>query len=363
MALEGRSLQDAHFATGGSVPLHTDGGFSTLYAVSPFKAQLVAMMLSANVDVDPPSEQTFDIFVNDADIGVDLRMPTGLLEDESALVYPDSEVFLNPGDNVYVESNGENVTAGNALVGFLLRSMEARDLRVASLYGGDMSTFQTATSQPAVGAVVPRDGEIIGVVAHIHNNASDALSTVNILKNGVDTGIDFLFPSGILVGAGAVCSLSGAPIPVRAGDLLLSESNGEQIAASNLGIGYLFRSAGNQREIYLYGGRQAALQTNLNQASDAAMLPGPCRIIGAAIHVEGATDAVSLPDARINGEATPAVARLVIPNGMSANTGQFVGVDQQRFGIAGARLRAQSATVATQTGACAVNYTWIVERE
>lgn len=94
----------------------------------------------------------------------------------------------------------------------------------------NISALQTNGSTSDT-VVIPDRGELVEVICKVHV-AIDADLTLDIQKNGADTGVDITIPSGTADEAGVVAR-PGARVEFEVGDSLRLASNGEQTAAGD----------------------------------------------------------------------------------------------------------------------------------
>ena len=92
--------------------------------------------------------------------------------------------------------------------------------------GGSLSDIGTADRASPI-VTVPDDGRLNAVAVGIRTAATTAVvTTFDVFKNSVDTGVDLSIPASMAVNTGAVGTLDGN-VDVVAGDMLHLVTNGE----------------------------------------------------------------------------------------------------------------------------------------
>lgn len=64
---------------------------------------------------------TFDILKNNADTGVDVTLPDATADESGVEMVVPSEIHVEPGDALILQSNGEQVAATTAEIGWCIR--------------------------------------------------------------------------------------------------------------------------------------------------------------------------------------------------------------------------------------------------
>lgn len=88
-------------------------------------------------------------------------------------------------------------------------------------------TLANATQQ----VVIPYDGKLTRLFVNLPSVALDAATTINVFKNGVDTGVNAVTPASAAASAGVEAVLDGS-VEFKAGDNIVLTSGGEQVAAA-----------------------------------------------------------------------------------------------------------------------------------
>jgi hypothetical protein len=103
-----RTLNDLCLPAGVMAAINT-GSLETDHVAVPDTGRLYSVFCHTEILI--AAAHSFDIFVNDVDSGVDCDLPDATPADSGVEMVVPSEVHLEPGDQVYLQSNNEQTTA------------------------------------------------------------------------------------------------------------------------------------------------------------------------------------------------------------------------------------------------------------
>jgi hypothetical protein len=172
--------------------LETPGGFTQERVVLPMAGEIVEVWANArNADVDVAT--TVNVWINNADSGIDLTVP--LQTNPSSTPNPlasDGRIFVNAGDSVRLETNGEcNNANTDTEFTLVLKARERWDRANIYLVGGENTAIHFSPQPNERTISVPVRSELFGVFMAVRTNAIDAAGlSFDIQKNDSDSGIN-----------------------------------------------------------------------------------------------------------------------------------------------------------------------------
>ncbi len=346
------------------------GDVSDTYAIAPRQGELVAIAVhtpSAAVSV----ETTLDILLNDAELtspDIDARCPD-LLIDTGTVMYLDAALPVQAGDAILLQTNGE--TAGTPILQFtyLFKPSVSRDLDEIVVDGGLIAAIETS---PNAGTpfVCPVKGKLVGVMLHPHTVIGATGNTFDVLKNTADTAgvtggaVDISIPVSQPLDDGVLC-LPDSEVFVDVGDALILQTNGEQVAATQVNYVWIVKAdVRDLREFYIAGGTIIGIEV-LTALSRTVVVPERCELLGVSMNVHTVIDATHTFDVLTGRSDTASVAGtavdVVLPNATPDESGLFLPVDAKVFLEEGDGLvlRSNNEQVAATTD---VDFTWHFRR-
>ncbi len=240
---------------GGSLTAIQTAGNSSAALVCPVKGRLVGVVLNPRTVIStasPPEPVSFDVLKNTADTAgatgaaVDILLPDAQPLNDGILCLPDAEIFVDVGDALILQSNGEQVAATVALITWIIKA-DVRDLREFYIAGGTIAAVQTTDNASRV-IVVPERCELLGVSMNVDTEivTLGGPQTFDVLKNTLDTAsvtgtaVDVDLTEGTAADTGLFLPVD-ARVFCEDGDALSLQSNGEQVAATTADLTWHFR--------------------------------------------------------------------------------------------------------------------------
>lgn len=226
-----------YYLRAGTMVSFSNSGALCPKSVVPVPSVVVGLALNPSVAVSPAN--TFDIFVDDAFSSTGFTLPDGHAADTGIVLPVEVQgIEVVPGQNLRLQSNGEQEAAGGVDCSWALRRTTAQDLNKYYIHGGNIVDIAAGDTSPI--SAVPIDGQIIGVAMNV-GVAIDAETTFDILVSGADTGVDVILPAGVVIRKGLPLQFTAAGPAVNVGDGIRLRSNGEQAAAGDADFTWIVR--------------------------------------------------------------------------------------------------------------------------
>jgi hypothetical protein len=114
-----RTLNDYFLPAGIISGIHTGNKFTDPVCI-PDGGLVAGVLINTSVAATTITH-TFNIFKNGADTGVVVTMNGVVPANTGLLLLPDSNLYVDVADSIFVKSNDETVNAVNATVGWIIR--------------------------------------------------------------------------------------------------------------------------------------------------------------------------------------------------------------------------------------------------